>query len=214
MAGSDTSAHYERLAGSYDENWAYSDTFLTWMVREIALALSAAPDDRIADIGCGTGLYTPASLSEHARRLPRPTRSGRRRPALWPSVYPARAERTREVVHRTRDRHYRLRPRQGPVHSDTAGHSGVSRSGQSAVGGVVEHLAAPPLADRRSAASRLPMCRALPGATASSAVCVPVRDDPRGGEPSTGGLNAYPGPRDRILGRRSRRVGASSRGLP
>jgi SAM-dependent methyltransferase len=56
-SGSDTSAHYERLAGSYDENWAYSEAFLGWVSGTIAATLDLTPGDRIADVGCGTGLF-------------------------------------------------------------------------------------------------------------------------------------------------------------
>lgn len=58
MAGPETSAHYERLAGSYDQNWTYNDAFLDWMAGEMADALALTSRDRIADVGCGTGLYT------------------------------------------------------------------------------------------------------------------------------------------------------------
>jgi ubiquinone/menaquinone biosynthesis C-methylase UbiE len=68
LVGSATSAHYERLAGSYDENWAYSKAFLGWMGQEIVSALGLDPADRIADVGCGTGLYAHQFL-----RLVRPT---------------------------------------------------------------------------------------------------------------------------------------------
>ncbi|OHV62905.1 class I SAM-dependent methyltransferase [Pseudofrankia sp. BMG5.36] len=56
-SGSETSAHYERLAGSYDENWAYSEAFLDWMSGAIAGSLDLTPGDRVADVGCGTGLF-------------------------------------------------------------------------------------------------------------------------------------------------------------
>ncbi|ESZ99790.1 hypothetical protein CcI156_22365 [Frankia sp. CcI156] len=58
MAEPGTSAHYERLAGAYDQNWTYSDVFLDWMTREMAGALTLTSHDRIIDVGCGTGLYT------------------------------------------------------------------------------------------------------------------------------------------------------------
>jgi len=57
LVGSETSAHYERLAGSYDQNWAHSEAFLGWMAREIASALGLKAGDRVADVGCGTGLF-------------------------------------------------------------------------------------------------------------------------------------------------------------
>lgn len=68
MAGPETSAHYERLAGTYDQNWSYSDSFVAWMAGEMAGALALTSRDRIADVGCGTGLYTRRMLE-----LVRPT---------------------------------------------------------------------------------------------------------------------------------------------
>jgi ubiquinone/menaquinone biosynthesis C-methylase UbiE len=56
-SGSETSAHYERLARSYDENWAHSEAFLAWVSDAIAGSLDLAPGDRVADVGCGTGLF-------------------------------------------------------------------------------------------------------------------------------------------------------------
>lgn len=58
MTDPGTSAHYERLAGNYNRNWTYNDAFLHWMGYEITEALTLTPHDRIADVGCGTGLYT------------------------------------------------------------------------------------------------------------------------------------------------------------
>ncbi len=58
MAERPTAAHYERLAGGYDRNWNYSDGFVTWMAQEIIALLALGAADRIADIGCGTGLHT------------------------------------------------------------------------------------------------------------------------------------------------------------
>ncbi|TDC21847.1 methyltransferase domain-containing protein [Streptomyces sp. 8K308] len=57
MVGRDMRDHYQRLAGAYDDNWAYSPAFVGWMSGQIAEALSLTADDRIADIGCGTGLF-------------------------------------------------------------------------------------------------------------------------------------------------------------
>ena len=56
MAG-DARTHYDRLAATYDENWAYSDGFLSWMTEAIDRRLHIGAGDRVADIGCGTGLY-------------------------------------------------------------------------------------------------------------------------------------------------------------
>jgi ubiquinone/menaquinone biosynthesis C-methylase UbiE len=53
----ETQAHYDRLADSYDENWEYSPAFIAWMTGCIVDRLSVQRGDRVADIGCGTGLY-------------------------------------------------------------------------------------------------------------------------------------------------------------
>ncbi|WP_239313345.1 trans-aconitate 2-methyltransferase [Frankia sp. Cj3] len=58
LAGPETAAHYERLAGSYDHNWSHNGAFLGWMAHAIASSLALSAADRIADVGCGTGLFT------------------------------------------------------------------------------------------------------------------------------------------------------------
>ncbi len=52
-----TRDHYDRLAASYDENWAYSLQFVEWMTGCILRRLSISGGELVADIGCGTGLY-------------------------------------------------------------------------------------------------------------------------------------------------------------
>lgn len=53
----DTRSHYDRLAEDYDENWAYSSEFIEWMTGHILARLDLRNGERVADIGCGTGLY-------------------------------------------------------------------------------------------------------------------------------------------------------------
>lgn len=60
-----TRAHYDRLADRYDENWAYSPEFISWMTGHILNRLDVRPGDRAADVGCGTGLYAKG-LAERA----------------------------------------------------------------------------------------------------------------------------------------------------
>lgn len=64
----ETRAHYDRLADAYDENWAYSPEFIDWMTGRIIDRLGVEPDDRVADVGCGTGLYA-RGLAERAGRV-------------------------------------------------------------------------------------------------------------------------------------------------
>jgi ubiquinone/menaquinone biosynthesis C-methylase UbiE len=63
-----TRDHYDRLADSYDENWAYSVAFNRWMSERILDRLDLRPDDRVVDLGCGTGLFSKA-LAEQAREV-------------------------------------------------------------------------------------------------------------------------------------------------
>jgi len=53
----DMGEHYQNLASMYDDNWAYSPAFVRWMSGQIASALGLSANDRMADIGCGTGLF-------------------------------------------------------------------------------------------------------------------------------------------------------------
>lgn len=64
----DTQDHYERLAGSYNDNWIYNREFIDWMTGHILDRLHINPGDRVADIGCGTGLYS-IGLARHAERV-------------------------------------------------------------------------------------------------------------------------------------------------
>lgn len=57
MDGDVTRDHYDRLAASYDQNWAYSGEFVTWMTGCILARLRPAASDLVLDLGCGTGLY-------------------------------------------------------------------------------------------------------------------------------------------------------------
>ena len=65
MNGDVTRDHYDRLAATYDENWAFSPDFIGWMTGCILQRLQITSDDLAADIGCGTGLYA-RGLAQHA----------------------------------------------------------------------------------------------------------------------------------------------------
>ena len=68
MSGS-TRDHYERLAASYDENWAaHSGAFNQWMSERILERLDLRADDRVVDLGCGTGIFSNA-LTAQAREV-------------------------------------------------------------------------------------------------------------------------------------------------
>lgn len=53
-----TQAHYDRLAASYDQNWAYSPAYIAWMSKCILDRAAIQPGQVVADIGSGTGLYS------------------------------------------------------------------------------------------------------------------------------------------------------------
>lgn len=50
--------HYERLAASYDHNWTYNPGHIAWMIGRIVEHGVIRDGDVVADIGCGTGLYS------------------------------------------------------------------------------------------------------------------------------------------------------------
>lgn len=60
-----TRSHYDRLAATYDQNWAYNPEFITWMSDRIQNQLKIGTGQVAADIGCGTGLYA-RGLAAHA----------------------------------------------------------------------------------------------------------------------------------------------------
>ncbi|MCW2934136.1 MAG: Methyltransferase type 11 [Actinomycetia bacterium] len=53
-----TQAHYGRLAASYDDNWVYNPAHIAWMTSRIIHRAAIQPGQVVADIGCGTGLYS------------------------------------------------------------------------------------------------------------------------------------------------------------
>ena len=79
--GDGAQAHYDRLAASYDQNWAYSPAYIAWMTRCILDRAAIQPGQVVADIGCGTGLYSArAGRSRGQGHLRRPV-AGHARPA-------------------------------------------------------------------------------------------------------------------------------------
>ncbi|MER6531654.1 class I SAM-dependent methyltransferase [Streptomyces sp. NPDC001508] len=65
MERRDVRGHYDELAAEYDEHWVYGPDYIPWMAGQIAEALRVSCADRIADVGCGTGLFA----REVARQL-------------------------------------------------------------------------------------------------------------------------------------------------
>jgi SAM-dependent methyltransferase len=65
----DPHTHYNRLADRYDRNWAYSPEFITWMTAHILDRLNLRAGERVADIGCGTGLYAKGLAGRAGRVL-------------------------------------------------------------------------------------------------------------------------------------------------
>jgi 2-polyprenyl-3-methyl-5-hydroxy-6-metoxy-1,4-benzoquinol methylase len=53
-----TQAHYQRLAARYDDNWAYNPAHIAWMTSRIIRHADIGSGQTVADIGCGTGLYS------------------------------------------------------------------------------------------------------------------------------------------------------------
>lgn len=55
---SPTAEHYDRIAATYDDLWTYDPDHVRQFARSMLDALRLIPSDRVADVGCGTGLYT------------------------------------------------------------------------------------------------------------------------------------------------------------
>lgn len=64
MRGDITQEHYDRIAGTFNENWSYSPEFTAWLVGRITQRLRVGPGDRVIDVGCGTGLYARSLAAE------------------------------------------------------------------------------------------------------------------------------------------------------
>lgn len=60
----DTSRHYEKVAETYDQTWAHRPDYVEWMNAHIDERLQLSPDDRVADLGAGTGLFL-RHLAQH-----------------------------------------------------------------------------------------------------------------------------------------------------
>jgi SAM-dependent methyltransferase len=56
--GDSTQAHYDRLAASYNDNWAHNPAHIAWMTGCILDHAAIQAGQVVADIGSGTGLYS------------------------------------------------------------------------------------------------------------------------------------------------------------
>lgn len=50
--------HYRNLADDYDEFLHYSDDFVRTLTAKMIDYLDLHEEDRLADVGCGTGIYS------------------------------------------------------------------------------------------------------------------------------------------------------------
>jgi len=62
--------HYERLAGRYDEFLSYSDDFVPRLAERMIRALRLEEDDRLVDLGGGSGLYSIEIARQRPLRHP------------------------------------------------------------------------------------------------------------------------------------------------
>ena len=56
----DVAGHYSRLAPSYDRLWSVDEDFVEDTAAAIVTALDLGADDRLVDLGGGTGLHAAA----------------------------------------------------------------------------------------------------------------------------------------------------------
>lgn len=64
------SEHYRRLGPRYDTMLRYSPDFVQTLTDKMVDALRLQPDDRLVDLGCGTGMYTVELLRQVPLRHP------------------------------------------------------------------------------------------------------------------------------------------------
>ena len=62
--------HYRRLAKDYDEFLYYSPDFIRTLTKKMVDQLELSPNDVLADIGCGTGMYSLDILKQVSLRNP------------------------------------------------------------------------------------------------------------------------------------------------
>ncbi|MEW2526472.1 methyltransferase [Streptomyces sp. NPDC047071] len=57
MSNGDVHEHYKEVAADYDKHWNYRPGYVEWMSTRLTETLSLSTTDRMADVGCGTGLF-------------------------------------------------------------------------------------------------------------------------------------------------------------
>src|SRR2546430_9747594 len=62
--------HYQRLADTYERNWADRPRYVAWMADRLMEWLSPVPGERIADIGSRTGLFLGRLMETASPRTP------------------------------------------------------------------------------------------------------------------------------------------------
>lgn len=67
---SDTARHYSRLASDYDRLWSPDEHLTDDTAAAIVAALDLRPEDRLVDLGGGTGLHAAAVAARAGLRLP------------------------------------------------------------------------------------------------------------------------------------------------
>ncbi|MDJ0509364.1 MAG: class I SAM-dependent methyltransferase [Crocosphaera sp.] len=56
--------HYQNLANKYDDFWSSSPDFIRFLGQNIISSLQLVPRDILVDLGCGTGIFSKAILSQ------------------------------------------------------------------------------------------------------------------------------------------------------
>ena len=62
--------HYSNIAHNYDELWTYNPDFIKFVAKNIIEKLDLQVNDRLVDLGCGTGLFTKAISEQIQLKLP------------------------------------------------------------------------------------------------------------------------------------------------
>jgi SAM-dependent methyltransferase len=124
-----TAEHYQRVAARYDDLWTYDPDYVRQFSRAMIDALRLIPSDAVADVGCGTGLYT-RQLAEDLR----PTR-----PVLCVDPTPAMLDRLPASPG--------LRPLLASAEDLASGHVGLPEAGP--LDAVIMKEAIHHVADRR-----------------------------------------------------------------